>query len=247
MTGGVSEHMAEPVLQVEALNAIRGSSTVVRDFALDMKAGEVVGLLGANGAGKTTIVDSICGFAKKESGKVRLNSRDITRLPPYKVTATGVLQVSQDRELFGALSVEENLVLGEQALSKVRPGEPGNLERVFELFSRLKDRRTQRADSLSGGEQQMLAIGRALMGNPVVLILDEPTSGLAPVLVKEVGHFLATMRDQGLSILLVEQNVEVALELCDRFIVIRAGEVVFRGTKADFGPDPIQALSELYV
>jgi branched-chain amino acid transport system ATP-binding protein len=237
----------EAVLEIEGLSVIRGSSTVVRDFSLSMRPGEVVGLLGANGAGKTTIVDAISGLAKKGSGTIRVNAQDITKLPAHKIAGLGVLQVSQDRELFGSLTVEENLVLGQQVLSKNRPGEDGRLEKVFTLFSRLRDRRAQRANSLSGGEQQMLAIGRALIGNPVLLVLDEPTSGLAPVLVKEVGHFLAEMRAAGMSILLVEQNVQVAIDLCDRFVVIRGGEKVFEGTRDDLGADPMKALGELYV
>ena len=240
-------HVADAVLEIEDLSVIRGSSVVVRDFSLTMRPGEVVGLLGANGAGKTTIVDAISGLAKKGSGSIRVNTHDITKLSAHKIASLGVLQVSQDRELFGSLTVEENLVLGQQVLSKRRPGEDGRLEKVFTLFSRLRDRRAQRANSLRGGEQQMLAIGRALIGNPVLLVLDEPTSGLAPVLVKEVGHFLATMRSAGMSILLVEQNVQVAIDLCDRFVVIRGGEKVFEGTKDELGPDPMKALGDLYV
>ena len=232
-------HVADAVLEIEDLSVIRGSSVVVRDFSLTMRPGEVVGLLGANGAGKTTIVDAISGLAKKGSGSIRVNSHDITKLSAHKIASLGVLQVSQDRELFGSLTVE--------VLAKRRPGEDGRLEKVFALFSRLRDRRAQRANSLSGGEQQMLAIGRALIGNPVLLVLDEPTSGLAPVLVKEVGHFLATMRSAGMSILLVEQNVQVAIDLCDRFVVIRGGEKVFEGTKDELGPDPMKALGDLYV
>ncbi len=236
-----------PVLEVEGLSAIRGSSTVVRNISLTVNPGEVLGLLGANGAGKTTIVDAISGFARKESGAVRLLGQDISRLSPFRTAHLGLLQVSQDRELFGALSVEDNLILGGQALTRQRPGRPDGLERVFTLFPRLKDRRNQRANSLSGGEQQMLAIGRALIGDPVLLVLDEPTSGLAPVLVKEVAEFLALMRGDGLSILLVEQNIDVALELCDRFMVVRNGETVFEGVRDDFGKDPIAALGALYV
>ena len=243
----MSAHVAVSVLEIDDLSVIRGASTVVRDFSLTMRPGEVVGLLGANGAGKTTIVDAISGLAKKGSGSVRVNAQDITKLPAHKIASLGVLQVSQDRELFGSLTVEENLLLGQEVLSARRPGADNRLEKVFGLFSRLRDRRAQRANSLSGGEQQMLAIGRALIGNPVLLILDEPTSGLAPVLVKEVGHFLTTMRAQGMSILLVEQNVQVAIDLCDRFVVIRGGETVFEGTKEELGPDPMKALGDLYV
>jgi branched-chain amino acid transport system ATP-binding protein len=239
--------MNDAILEVNGLNAIRGNTVVVRDINFALQRGEALGLLGANGAGKTTIVDAICGFAKKDAGTVRFNGQDISRLRPFRVAGKGVLQVSQDRELFGVLTVEENLVLGARALNAKRPGRPGALERVFELFPRLRDRRTQKAGSLSGGEQQMLAIGRALMGEPEVLILDEPTSGLAPVLVKEVADYLAMLREQGLSILLVEQNVNVALGVCDRFLVVRNGETVFDGRQDDFGPDPIAALGRLYV
>ena len=235
------------LLEIDNLSAAREGITVVRDFSLTVAPGEVVGLLGANGAGKSTIVDAVSGFAKKVAGTVRLSAEDISRLPPHKIAALGVLQVSQDRELFGMLSVEENLVLGMQALSKKRRGDPGVLDTIYELFPRLRERRTQRAGSMSGGEQQMLAIGRALAGNPVLLILDEPTAGLAPAIVKEVGQFLAALRERGLSILLVEQNVGVALDLCDRIAVVRNGRKVFHDTKDALGPDPFAALGALYV
>jgi branched-chain amino acid transport system ATP-binding protein len=238
--------MSAPLLEVESLSAMRGESVIVRDLSFRMDDGEVIGLLGANGAGKTTLVDAVCGFARKSGGHVRFRGQDITRMSPYKVARQGLIQVSQDRELFGPLTVQENLELGAESLAK-RQQQDGSLERVFSLFSRLQDRADQRADSLSGGEQQMLAIGRALMGEPAILILDEPTSGLAPVVVNQVGDFLAAMRDEGLSILLVEQNVNVALRICDRFIVIRSGEVVFEGTREDLGDEPVERLSELYV
>jgi len=233
------------VLSVDDVTAVRDRMPVVKGFSADFKEGEFVGLFGANGAGKTTLIDAICGFAPKRRGTVVFEDVDITSLGPHQIARRGLIQVSQDRELFTGLTVEENLVLGGIAAKARADGL--DLDRVYDLFPRLEERRGQRAGSMSGGEQQMLAIARALTGTPRFLILDEPTSGLAPVVVAEVMEFLASLKDRGLSILLVEQNVQAAIELCDRVLVLRNGEKIFDGVVADLGSDPVERLGEMYV
>jgi branched-chain amino acid transport system ATP-binding protein len=239
--------MGGPLLRVESMGAIRGGAVVVRDISFAIVHGEAFGLLGANGAGKTTIVDAICGFTRKAGGRVMFEDSDITRARPESLARRGLIQVSQDRELFASLTVRENLILGGRAARSRSRRETENLDRVLALFPRLSERIASRAGSLSGGEQQMLAIGRALMGEPLLLLLDEPMSGLAPVIVGEVEAALKDLRQSGLSILLVEQNVDVALRLCDEIVVIKAGDTVFRGGHEDLGADPRARLGQLYV
>jgi branched-chain amino acid transport system ATP-binding protein len=239
--------MGGPLLRVESMGAIRGGAVVVRDISFTIVHGEAFGLLGANGAGKTTIVDAICGFTRKAGGRVMFEDSDITRARPESLARRGLIQVSQDRELFASLTVRENLILGGRAARSRSRRETENLDRVLALFPRLSERIASRAGSLSGGEQQMLAIGRALMGEPLLLLLDEPMSGLAPVIVGEVEAALKDLRQSGLSILLVEQNVDVALRLCDEIVVIKAGDTVFRGGHEDLGADPRARLGQLYV
>lgn len=239
--------MSGSLLRVEAMSAIRGGAVVVRDISFAILQGKAFGLLGANGAGKTTIVDAICGFARKSSGRVTFEDADVTRIRPEALARRGLIQVSQDRDLFASLNVRENLVLGARAARSRSRREAENLEKVLGLFPRLGERIASRAGSLSGGEQQMLAIGRALMGEPRLLLLDEPMSGLAPVIVSEVESALKGLRQSGLSILLVEQNVDIALRLCDEIVVVKAGDTVFQGSKGDLGPEPRARLGELYV
>ncbi|MPZ52964.1 MAG: ATP-binding cassette domain-containing protein [Acidimicrobiia bacterium] len=237
--------MPDPILSVTGVTALRERIEVVTDFSADLGEGEFVGLLGANGAGKTTCVDAICGFAPKKKGSVHFDGADITGLSPHQIARRGLIQVSQDRELFSGFTVEENIVVGSRAAAD--RAEPSSVDSVYELFPRLLERRSQQAGSLSGGEQQMLAIARALVGDPRFLILDEPTSGLAPVVVREVMEFLGSLKSSGLSILLVEQNVQVAVELCDRIIVLRNGEKIFDGARDELGSDPVDKLGEMYV
>jgi branched-chain amino acid transport system ATP-binding protein len=237
----------QPLLQVDSLSAIRGGAVVVRDISFTIPRGGAFGLLGANGAGKTTIVDAICGFAKKSAGRVVFAGSDVTRARPETLARRGLVQVSQDRELFASLTVRENLVLGARAARSRLRREDARLAEVVDLFPRLSERIGSRAGSLSGGEQQMLAIGRALMGEPILLLLDEPMSGLAPVIVNEVASGLRGLRDTGLSILLVEQNVDAALRLCDQLVVIKSGDTVFSGATDDLGPEPRRQLGQLYV
>ena len=187
-------------------------------------------LLGRNGAGKTTCMNAIIGWLRPRRGKVRLFGEPIERLSPESISRKGIGLVPQGRRMFPTLTVKENLVVAQR-------GSGWNLARVFDLFPRLKERAEQHAGSLSGGEQQMLAIGRALMGNPRVLLMDEPSEGLAPLLVAEVGRTIARLKGEGQSILLVEQNVKLAFELADDVVILNTGRVAFAGRAADVRED----------
>jgi len=189
-----------------------------------------VALLGRNGAGKTTCMNAIIGWLRPRRGKVRLFGEPIERLSPESISRKGIGLVPQGRRMFPTLTVKENLVVAQR-------GSGWNLARVFDLFPRLKERAEQHAGSLSGGEQQMLAIGRALMGNPRVLLMDEPSEGLAPLLVAEVGRTIARLKGEGQSILLVEQNVKLAFELADDVVILNTGRVAFAGRAADVRDD----------
>jgi len=235
-----------PILDVHGLSALRSAAVVVRDVDLTIGEGEVVALLGTNGAGKSTTVDAICGLARKHGGEVRFLGQDITKASPHRIARLGLLQVSQDRDLFPRMTVGENVVMGFEALV-ARGDAKRETEDVIALFPRLRERWEQRASSLSGGEQKMLAIARALVGRPRLLLLDEPSSGLAPIMVEQVGDALRTLAQTGLTILLVEQNIGLALEVCDRFIVLRGGNKVYDQPKAALGADSRAALAALYL
>ena len=234
----------EKVLQITSLRAAQAGSEVVTDFNLQVSQGEVVGLLGPNGAGKSTVVDALCGFVEKRGGSVVLGGRDIAGFPPFRIAQLGLIQVSQTRDLFSDMSVEENLITGAEALGG-RRAMP--MDKLFEIFPRLRERLKQRTGSLSGGEQQMLAIARALRGAPRVLLLDEPSTGLAPVLVDQIVSLLHRLAGEGLTLVLVEQNVGVALDLCERFVVLKAGRIVFEGGRAELGESPREFLAQLYL
>jgi branched-chain amino acid transport system ATP-binding protein len=186
-------------------------------------------LLGRNGMGKTTLIRSIVGFTPPRRGRIRFKGVDVTRLPSYRTVAMGMGLVPQGRRIFPSLSVEENLTVA----GKGNGSDGWGLERVYALFPRLRERRANRGTSLSGGEQQMLAIGRALMTNPDLLLMDEPTEGLAPLLVREVGRAIAALKARGLSILLVEQSVPVALRVADVVHVLSRGQIVHSSSPAD--------------
>lgn len=204
-----------------------GESHVLHGVSLEVGAGELVALLGRNGAGKTTTMRSIIGFTPARAGTVELHGRDITALPTHRIARSGVGLVPQGRRVFPDLTVRENLRIGQRA----GPG-GWTLARVHEYFPRLRERERQLAGSLSGGEQQMLAIGRALMTNPSLLLMDEPSEGLSPLLVREIGRIVAELRRERLSILLVEQNLPFALALADRVYVMNKGAIVFEGDAA---------------
>jgi len=219
--------LATDALAIDGVDAYYGDSHVLHGVSFALKGGRLLGLLGRNGAGKTTCMSTIMGLLKPRRGSISLYGEPVAGLPPDVIARKGVGLVPQGRRMFRSLTVRENLVVAAQ--SRGNGGGGWSLSRVFELFPRLAERHAQLAGSLSGGEQQMLAIGRALMGNPRVLLLDEPSEGLAPQLVAEVGRTIAQIKAEGQSIVLVEQNIKLTLDLADDIVIINTGRVVFRG------------------
>jgi len=215
-------------LSLSGVDALYGESHVLHRVSFSLNPGRVLALLGRNGAGKTTCMNAIIGFLPPRTGEIRLFGEVIGGLSPETISRRGVGFVPQGRRIFPSLTVRENLVVSRQKRTGVAM--PWTLERVIELFPRLKDRLQQTAGSLSGGEQQMLAIGRALMGNPRVLLMDEPSEGLAPLIVAEVGRTLLRLKREGQSILLVEQNIKLALDLADEVVILNTGRVAFSGS-----------------
>jgi branched-chain amino acid transport system ATP-binding protein len=209
------------MLEVRDIHTYYGDSHVLQGVSLSMERGQVIGILGRNGMGKTTLIRSIIGFTPPRRGQVLFKSRDITAWPSNRAVAFGLGLVPQGRRVFPSLTVLENL-----AVAAKDNGGPWTIERVLELFPRLRERGSHRAGKLSGGEQQMLAIARALTTNPELLLMDEPTEGLAPLLVREVGRVIENLKTQGLSILLVEQNLPLALRVADHVHVVSRGRVV---------------------
>jgi branched-chain amino acid transport system ATP-binding protein len=246
--GGAADARSPEDVLLEAtdLCCARGGAQVLTGFGLTVRRGEAVAVLGANGAGKSTAVDGICGMADRRRGRVLFEGRDISSERPHRIARSGLIQVPQHRDLFPAMTVGENLALGLEALGR-RPRNASTADGVLELFPRLKDRRDQIAGSLSGGEQQMVAIARALYGQPKLLLLDEPTAGLAPIVVDALVEVLRTLVDEGVTLVLVEQNVRVALAVCSRFIVLRAGRMVFDGGRSDLGVDARRQLGRFFV
>jgi len=220
--------MSETLLAVRDVHAYYGESHVLQGVSLDVPEGECVALLGRNGAGKTTTISAIVGFIRPRAGTVRLRGLDITGAAPHRIARAGLSLVPQGRRVFADLTVRENLAL----TARARAG-GWDLERVLALFPSLRRRLAAFGDQLSGGEQQMLAIGRALMRNPGVLLLDEPSEGLAPKVVTEVGEALARLRESGLAILLVEQNLALATHVAGRVYVMNKGTIVFDGSAAE--------------
>jgi branched-chain amino acid transport system ATP-binding protein len=224
------------MLEVRGLHAGYGLTRVLHGVDLVVEKGEVVAVLGANGAGKTTLNMAISGLLRPAGGEIRFEGRRIDGLPPAAITALGLVQVPEGRRIFPNLTVRENLELGSYRRAKARRG--ANLERVFATFPRLAERSRQRAGTLSGGEQQMLAIGRALMAEPRLLILDEPSLGLSPLLVEEMFALVCRLHAEGLAILLVEQNVAQSLEIADRAHVLENGIFAIGGLAASVRDDP---------
>ena len=215
-------------LDIAGIDAFYGDSHVLHGVSFTLKPGRLLGLLGRNGAGKTTCMAAIMGFLRPRHGSISLYGEPVAGLAPDMIARKGICLVPQGRRMFRTLTVRENLMVASQPIKQ--GGGPGwSLDRVFDLFPRLKERHAQMAGSLSGGEQQMLAIGRALMGNPRVLLMDEPSEGLAPQLVAEVGRTIAQLKSEGQSIVLVEQNIKLTLNLADDVVIINTGVVVFRG------------------
>jgi branched-chain amino acid transport system ATP-binding protein len=226
------------LLEIEGVSAGYGSVPVLHDITLHVDEGEAVALVGANAAGKTTLLRTINGIIRATSGAIRLAGRDITALPPHDITRTGIAQVAEGRQLFPEMSVRENLELGAMATEDSWLGRAAMLERVVAIFPRLGERMGQHAGTMSGGEQQQVAIARALMARPKVLLVDEPSAGLSPVLVQQVFRALRDIHAAGTTILLVEQNVPLSLRLAQRAYVIELGRVTLEGTGAELLADP---------
>jgi branched-chain amino acid transport system ATP-binding protein len=225
------------ILEAEGLHTFYGKSHIRHAVSLRVREGEMVALLGRNGAGKTTTLRSLVGLTRAREGTVRILENTTTAWPPYRIAALGVGYVPEGRRIFENLTIEENLMVPLE-----RPG-PWTVERVYQLFPRLRERRANKGRQLSGGEQEMLAIARALMLNPKLLLLDEPSQGLPPLIVQEVFEVIATMRHEGISVLLVEQNVRAAVDIADSACVLDDGRVVFQGAAKEFASDEARVRS----
>jgi branched-chain amino acid transport system ATP-binding protein len=224
------------ILEVQDIHTYYGDAYVLQGLSLKLEQGQILGLLGRNGVGKTTLVNSICGFVPPRRGKIVFKGDDITTIPSFETVRSGMGLVPQGRRVFPTLSVEENLLVAERHAER----HGWNLERVYNMFPRLRERRVQRAKTLSGGEQQMLAIGRGLMTNPDCLIMDEPSEGLAPIIIQGVWEAIAKLKQEGMSILLVEQNASLALKLVDYVHVMSKGQVVYSAR-----PDELRANDQI--
>ncbi len=219
------------LLEVEHINTYYGFSHILFDISLKVDRGEVVVLLGRNGAGKTTTMRSIMGLTPPKQGRVQFGGRDITAKPPYRIARLGLGFVPEDRRIFPDLTVHANLDVGRRrSRSK---GKGWTIDRIYELFPRLKELSNRRGGNLSGGEQQMLTIARTLMGNPQLILLDEPSEGLAPIIVKVLGQFIDLIKQEGMTVLLSEQNVKFALKHSDRAYIVDNGHIKYHGTIAD--------------
>jgi len=228
---------APPLLALEGLKVAYGGIQAVKGIDLAVQKGELVCLIGANGAGKTTTLKGICGLLPVKSGRIRYEGRDITGRPAFELVRGGLAMVPEGRGVFGALTIEENLAMGAYVRHD-RDGVRADIEHVFTLFPRLKERRRQTAGTMSGGEQQMLAMGRALMSKPRLLLLDEPSMGLAPLMVQKVFETVLQVSREGVTILLIEQNAKLALEVSHRGYVMESGEITLSGNAADLLHDP---------
>jgi branched-chain amino acid transport system ATP-binding protein len=224
------------LLEVEDIHTYYGSIEALRGVSLEVAAGEVVTMIGSNGAGKSTTLRSISGLSPPRTGSIRFDGADITTMPPSRIVGLGISQVPEGRRCFPRMTVRENLELG----AYLRPGDDlgEDYERVFELFPRLGERESQKAGTMSGGEQQMLAIGRALMARPRLLLLDEPSMGIAPILVEQIYKTIAEISRSGTTILLVEQNANYALGVSQRGYVLETGEVALAGESASLRENP---------
>lgn len=224
--------MTTPVLELNDVHTYYGHIHALKGITVSVQKGEIVTLVGANGAGKSTTLRTISGMAKAKRGDIKLNNRSINGLPAHQIAGAGVGHVPEGRRIFPLLSVKENLEVGAWNV-RSRSDIQDRMEQAFEMFPRLRERATQKGGTLSGGEQQMLAIGRALMSDPDVLLLDEPSMGLAPVLVEAIFEIIKRINEQGKTILLVEQNALMALEIAHRGYVLQTGEIVLKDTGAN--------------
>ena len=234
----------EDLLAIDDLHVYYGNIAAVKGLSLKVKQGEIVTLIGSNGAGKSTTLRTISGLLKPRTGTVNFEGRAIQGTPGHKVVALGICQSPEGRRIFPRMSVTENLELG-AFLRNDKPEIASDLDRVYDLFPRLKERHAQKAGTLSGGEQQMLAVGRAMMGRPKLLLLDEPSMGLAPKLIQQIFSIIVDIREQGTTILLVEQNAQQALSRAHRGYVLETGRIVKEGSGQDLLVDP--AVKEAYL
>ncbi|RKO66193.1 ABC transporter ATP-binding protein [Desulfofundulus salinus] len=225
------------VLEVKEVSVAYGVIEALKGISFSVEEGEIVALIGANGAGKTTTLRTISGLLRAQKGQIFYKGREITKLPPYKIVELGLTQVPEGRRVFSRMTVLENLEMGAYVV-RSRSELKAGLERVFERFPRLAERKNQLAGTLSGGEQQMLAMGRALMSRPELLLLDEPSMGLAPLLVREVFSIIQEINNAGTTILLVEQNAHMALSIAHRAYVLQTGEITLEGPAAELMQKP---------
>jgi len=216
------------MLSIKELDLYYGDAQALDRVSLEVPQGEIVAIVGANGAGKSSLIRAIAGIEKPRSGKIRFENKDISGLEPHQICNLGIGQVAESRQVFPSLTVQENLETGAM-LPRARAGEKGRLHEVYAMFPQLAERRGQAAGTLSGGEQQMLAIGRCLMGNPDLIMFDEPSLGLAPLVVQEVLHTIRTLNEKGITVLLVEQNVAVSLKISNHAYVLENGSIVMSG------------------
>lgn len=224
------------MLEVKNLKVRYGMIEAIKGISFEVRDGEIVTMIGANGAGKTTTMHAISGLIKAAEGSILLDGKELTKTAPNKIVGLGLAQVPEGRRVFAEQTVEENLLLGAY-LRKDKDGIRGDIEEVFSLFPRLKERRRQTAGTLSGGEQQMLAMGRALMAKPSILLMDEPSMGLSPLLVSEIFHIIEEINKNGTTILLVEQNAKRALAIADRAYVLETGLITLEGTGEELAND----------
>ena len=226
----------ETLLKVEGINVYYGAIHAIKDISFQVNQGEIVTLIGANGAGKTTTLQTVSGLLRSKTGSILFDGQDINTMSADKLVGRGLAQVPEGRRVFLQMSVEENLEMG--AYTQPPAGVPRDLEMVYDLFPRLKERRSQVAGTLSGGEQQMLAMGRALMSHPKLLMLDEPSMGLAPILVEQIFDIIQDLNRKGSTILLVEQNAQMALSVAHRGYVMETGKIVATGSGAELIESP---------
>jgi branched-chain amino acid transport system ATP-binding protein len=224
------------ILRVEGVDLFYGDAQALDGVSLDAEEGELIAIVGANGAGKSSLIRTIAGIETPRAGRILFRDRDITGLPSYRICNLGIGQVAEGRQIFPSLTVEENLEMG-ALLPRARAKMAETMREVFATFPRLKERRGQLAGTMSGGEQQMLAIGRCLMGRPELIMFDEPSLGLAPTLVQELFRTVRTLNERGLTVLLVEQNVVASLKLAKRAYVLENGSIVMRGSGAELIAD----------
>ncbi len=228
------------MLELSRVNTFYDKSHILHDVSLEIKEGEIVGLLGRNGVGKSTTIKSIIGIVRPESGSVRFERQEIRGLRPYRIARLGIGYVPENRRIFPTLTVRENLLMGMKPGKKPDQAGGWTIERVYECFPRLRERDSFKGGLLSGGEQQMLTIGRTLMGDPKLVLLDEPTEGLAPQVVETVAEVIREIHRSGVSVLLVEQSMEVVLELAAQVLIMNKGEIVFRGI-----PDELRTRADI--